>query len=78
MSIELYQRVILTRDISGEGLRRGDVATVVESHRDPSGNVIGYELELFSASGETLAVASAPVDAVRNATTADRLAARSA
>jgi len=29
MSFELYQRVVLTRDLPEEGLRQGDVATVV-------------------------------------------------
>jgi hypothetical protein len=76
MTYELFSRVVLTRDIPQEGLRRGDVGTIVEEHRDVSGNTIGFELELFSASGETLAVASVPADAVRQATSKDRLAAR--
>ena len=69
-------RVVLTRDVPEEGLRIGDVGTVVEIYDDASGNAIGYELEMFAANGETLAVASVPVGAARPATSADRLAAR--
>ncbi|MHB1036072.1 MAG: DUF4926 domain-containing protein [Pirellulales bacterium] len=76
MALELYSRVVLARDLPEEGLRRGDVATIVEAYRDSSGEVIGYEVELFSANGETLAVASVPADAVRTPTLADRLTTR--
>ncbi|MGA2620254.1 MAG: DUF4926 domain-containing protein [Thermoguttaceae bacterium] len=76
MRVQLFSRVVLTRDVPEEGLRTGDVGTVVEIYDDASGGAIGYELEMFAASGETLAVASVPADAVRPATSADRLAAR--
>jgi len=76
MTLELFTRIVLAQDLPQEGLCRGDVATIVEEHRDASGRVIGFEVELFSANGETLAVASVPVDAVRRATAADRLATR--
>jgi hypothetical protein len=62
--------------IPEENLFRGDVGTVVEEYRDPQGKIIGYELELFSADGHTLAVSSVPADAVREATPADRLCSR--
>jgi hypothetical protein len=78
MTLELFTRVVLTRDVPEENLCRGDVATIVEEHRDPSGTLIGFEVELFSASGDTLAVASVPADAVRKATVTDRLATRMA
>ncbi len=76
MNSQLFTRVILTRDVPEEGLRAGDVGTIVEIYDDASGNASGYELELFAANGETLSVASVPADAVRQATSADRLAAR--
>jgi hypothetical protein len=76
MTLDLFSRVVLTRDIPEEGLCRGDVGTIVEKYSDSLGNVIGLELELFSANGSTLAVASVPVDAVRAPTAADRLATR--
>jgi hypothetical protein len=74
--ITLYNRVIVTKRIPEENLFPGDVGTVVEEHRDPQDRVIGYELELFAADGHTLAVSSVPVDAVREATLADRLCSR--
>ena len=76
MNARAFTRVVLTRDVPEEGLRSGDVGTVVEIYDDPSGNAIGYELEMFAANGETLTVASVPADAVRQPTAADRLAAR--
>ena len=65
MILEPFARIVIAQDLPQEGLRRGDVATIVEEHRDASGRVIGFEVELFSANGETLAVASVPADAVR-------------
>jgi hypothetical protein len=76
MKSQPLSRVVLTRDVPEEGLRSGDVGTVVGVYDDASGGALGYELELFAANGETLAVASVPADAVRQATSADRLAAR--
>ena len=78
MTFRLFSRVVLTRDLPEEDLCRGDVATIAEEHRDASGDVIGFEVELFSANGDTLAVASVPVDAVRKPTPTDRLATRMA
>lgn len=71
-----YNRVIVTKRIPEEDLFPGDVGTVVEEYRDSEGAVVGYELELFSADGHTLAVSSVPADAVREATRADRLCSR--
>jgi hypothetical protein len=72
--VELYSQIVVTRDLPEAGLVAGDVATVVEQYggEEPS----GYELEVFSASGETLDVVSVPADAVRPATAHDRLAVR--
>ena len=74
--IALYNRVIVTKPIPEENLSPGDIGTVVEEHRDSQGKIIGYELELFSADGHTLAVSSVPGDAVREPTQADRLCSR--
>jgi len=71
-----YNRVIVTKRIPEENLFPGDVGTVVEEYRDSQDKVVGYELELFSADGHTLALSSVPVDAVREATPADRLCSR--
>ncbi|MFH1919305.1 MAG: DUF4926 domain-containing protein [Planctomycetota bacterium] len=76
MTFEPFSRVVLKQEVAEEDLRPGDVATIVEVHRDPSGNVVGFEVELFSANGDTLAVASVPVDAVRKPCSSDRLTTR--
>jgi len=56
MKYELYTRVALGVDLPEEGLRRGDVATLVEHHPGRPGQEDGYSLEVFNAVGETVAV----------------------
>ena len=56
MKHELYSRVALREDLLKEGLRQGDVATVIERYDVPLGQEPGYELEVFNAIGETIAV----------------------
>ncbi len=68
MTLALYQRVVLTQDLPKEGLRAGDVGVIVE-HYPPHADVPeGYELEVFAANGQTVAVVSVPASAVREAT----------
>lgn len=74
--IRVLHRVIVTYPIPEEHLYPGDVGTVVEEYKDRQGTILGYELELFSADGRTLAVSSVPADAVREPTPADRLCSR--
>ncbi len=66
MTIPLYSEVALARDLPEEGLRRGDVATVVEKipGTEASGGEEGYLLEVFNAIGGTIAVVTVPVSAV--------------
>ena len=66
MNIELFSEVALACDVPEEGLRRGDVATVVENlpGTEASGGENGYILEVFNAIGETIAVVTVPVSAV--------------
>ena len=66
MNIELFSQVALARDIPDEGLRCGDVATVVEKlpGTRASGGEEGYILEVFNAIGETITVVTVPVSAV--------------
>ncbi|MFQ3612331.1 MAG: DUF4926 domain-containing protein [Cyanobacteriota bacterium] len=54
--IELYERVALTRDIPTEGLRKGDVAYLLERIPHPHGGEPGCVLEVFNAIGESLRV----------------------
>jgi hypothetical protein len=56
MKYELFSRIALAEDLPQENLRRGDVATIVESYEGRPGQEPGYELELFNALGDTIAV----------------------
>jgi len=56
MKFELFSRVALKTDVPEHGLRRGDVATIVEYHRGRPGQEPGYSLEAFNAVGDTVAV----------------------
>jgi hypothetical protein len=69
-------RVIVIKHIPEESALPGDVGTVVEEYHDAQGTVTGYELGILSAEGHTLAVCTAPADAVREATVMDRLCSR--
>lgn len=51
--IKEFDRVALTEDLPAEGLKAGDIGTVVHVHTIP-----GYELEVFTLDGRTLAVVS--------------------
>ncbi len=55
MKIELFKRVALKMDIPDQGLRKGDVATIVE-HLPGKNGEDGYALEVFNAIGESIAV----------------------
>ena len=55
MKYDLFIRVALTEDLPAEKLRRGDVATIVESHPGRPRQEPGYSLEVFNAVGDTVA-----------------------
>ena len=76
MAFELYSDVILTRDIPGDGLRAGDVGTVVERHVVPGVIEEGYSIEFFDMTGNTVAVVTVPAGALRLPTHEDRPAVR--
>lgn len=77
MPFELYSDVILTRDIGEhDGLRAGDVGTVVERHIVPGMAEEGYSVEFFDMTGNTVAVVTVPASALRLPTQADRPAVR--
>ena len=46
--------VVLTQDLSEEGLKAGDIGTVVHVHAGGE----GYEVEFMTLAGETVAVAT--------------------
>ncbi len=56
MKYELYSRVALATDLPEHHLQRGDVATVIEFHAGRLDQEPGYTLEIFTATGETVAV----------------------
>ena len=64
MKPELYQEVALSRDFPAEGLRTGDVTTVIEYVAHPAGEEEGAVLEVFNAVGESITVVTVPVSAI--------------
>lgn len=60
MSVPLYQRVALKRDVPEHSLRRGDVAVLVEYVAHPGKGEEGCVLEVFNALGESIAVVAVP------------------
>ena len=71
MRFKTLECVVLARDIPEEGLRAGDLGTVVETY-DPD----GLEVEFVTATGDTKAVVTLTSSDVRKAASTDVLAAR--
>jgi hypothetical protein len=61
-----FSRVALAEDLPQENLRSGDVATVVEYYEADPGQEPGYELEIFNAVGETIAVVTVRESQIEN------------
>ncbi len=59
MRFKLFQQVALARDLQEKNLRRGDVATIVDSH-PANGGEVGHSIEIFNAVGDTIAVTAVP------------------
>jgi hypothetical protein len=76
MTLPLYRRVVLTQDLPAEGLRAGDIGVVVEHYAPRADTPEGYELEVFAATGQTIAVVSVPATAIREATEREVLSVR--
>ena len=76
MTLALFQRVVLTQDLPKECLRAGDVGVIVEHYPARTDVPEGYELEVFAASGQTIAVVPVPASAVREATEHEVLSVR--
>lgn len=68
-----HERIVLTVDIPREGLKAGDVGTIV--HVYP--NHVAYEVEFFSLDGNTVAVATVEREQARAVTSQDVTHARS-
>lgn len=65
--IKEHDLVVLTQDLPEEGLRSGDVGTVVHIHEGGS----GYEVEFMTLSGKTVAVATVMASQVRPVSSRD-------
>ena len=71
MKPKLYERVALIRDWPEAGLRRGDVATVVDRVAHPADGDEGCVLEVFNALGESIQVVTVPAPFVSPVTSDD-------
>ena len=60
---QVLEKVVLKKDIPKRGLKKGDVATIVEHHPVSDGED-GYSLELFNALGDTIAVITVPESSI--------------
>ena len=63
MKYKLFEEVILLEDVIPNGLRKGDVATIVE-HHPMSGVDDGYSLEVFNVLGDTIAIITLPESSI--------------
>lgn len=63
-AIPLYSRISLNRDFPEYNLKRGDIATFVDTVPDPEGIEEGYILEIFNALGDSIDVVTVPKSAV--------------
>jgi len=63
MTYELFEEVVLRKDVAEKGLLKGDVATVVEHHPVPD-TEDGYTLEVFNVLGDTITVITLPESAI--------------
>ena len=61
MTFDLCKEAVLTHDLPEHNLRRGDVVVIVDHHVARDGTE-GYSIEVFNATGDTIAVASVPED----------------
>ena len=75
MAFDLYSEVILTADLPEDGVKAGDVGTVVERHV-VAGMEDGYSVEFFDMTGKTVAVVTVGASLLRSPTHADRPAGR--
>ncbi len=52
--IKEHDCIVLTQDLPDDGLRAGDVGTVIHIHRDAA----AYEVEFVTLAGKTVAVST--------------------
>lgn len=76
MKLELYQYIVLSRDLPEHNLKKGDVAMLIDYVTHPQGGENGYILEVFNAAGDSIAVLTVPMSAVEQMPTNAVLAVR--
>ncbi len=59
--IKEHDSIVLTRDLTAEGLKAGDIGTVVHVHAGGA----GYEVEFMTLAGETVSVVTLLPDQLR-------------
>lgn len=64
MNPKLYEQVALRRDVPENGLKAGDVATLVDIVPGPAGQPQGAVIEVFNALGHTICVTDVSVEDV--------------
>lgn len=70
MTTHLYEEVVLNRDLPAEGLKTGDLGTVVHMYQG------GCEVEFFTAAGKTRSVVTLAAEDVRAVTEDEMVAVR--
>ena len=65
--IREHDRVVLTTDLANEGLKAGDVGTVVHIHSQGE----AFEVEFLTLDGKTVAIATVPRSQLRPVTHRD-------
>ena len=65
--IKEHDRIVLTNDIPGEGLKAGDVGTVVHVYAQGE----AFEVEFLTLDGKTAAIATIPSSQVRAVSSQD-------
>jgi len=65
INFQLYQRVALNRDLDEYQLKKGDAATLIDFVPHPSNGEQRYVLEVFNATGESIAVVIVPISDIK-------------
>ena len=65
MKLEIFKDVELDRDLPEHGLKRGDIAALIDFAPSADGKEKGCMLEVFDAVGSTVAVVIVPVEHVK-------------
>lgn len=62
--MELFQKVSLINDLDEYGLKKGDIATLIDFIEHPGGGEKGCVLEIANALGESINVITVPLSSI--------------